>query len=86
MKSEASHFHSNIVEEFRQGIWYEPRDSVGQDRPINSLLLSAYGAMLFAAVTVAVAGIGGNTFLMSAFVAVLCAATTVALVGIADAD
>ena len=86
MESEASDFHPNIVEEFRQSIRFEPRVCVGHESPISALLLSVYGAVLFAAVIVTVAGIGGNTLLMSIFVAVLLAAITVALVGIADGD
>ncbi len=86
MNSEASDFHPNIVEQFRTSSWYEPRVCVGHDRPISALLLSVYGAVLFAAVIIALAGIGGNAFLMSVFVAVLLAAITIALFGIADGE
>ena len=86
MKSEASDFHPNMVEEFRTSSWYEPRVHVGHDRPISPLLLSVYGAVLFAAVTIALAGIGGNTFLMSVYGAVLFAAITIALVGMVHGD
>ncbi len=86
MKSEASDFHPNMVEEFRTSSWYEPRVGVGHDRPISPLLLSVYGAVLFAAITIALDGIGGNTFLMSVYAAVLLAAIIIALVGIADGD
>ena len=79
MNSEASDFHPNIVEEIRGGTWYEPWDRVGQDRPISTVLLSVYGAVLFAAVTFAPRG---NAVLMSVFVAMLFAAITIALVGI----
>lgn len=83
MKNEASDFHPQIVEEFRQGTWYEPRDSVGQEHPISGLLLSVYGAVLFAAVIVALLGIvGGGAVLISVFAAMLFAAVTLALVGI----
>ena len=81
MKREASHFHATIVEEIGGGTWYEPWDRVGQDRPISAVLLSVYGAVLFAAVTFA---LGGNAVLMSVFVLMLVAAITIALVGIAD--
>ncbi len=60
MKSEASEFHPNIVEEFRRGTWYEPRDCAGHDRPISALLLAVYGAVLFAALTVALVSIFGG--------------------------
>ncbi len=86
MKSEATDFHPNIVEEFRTSNWYDPRVCVGHDRPISALLLSVYGGVLFAAITIALANIGGNTFLMSVYAAVLLAAITIALVGIAVGD
>ncbi len=57
MKSEASHFHPTIVEEIRRGTWYQPWDRVGQDRPISAVLLAVYGAVLFAAITIALVGI-----------------------------
>ncbi len=60
MKSEATDFHPNIVEEFRRGTWYEPRDCAGHDRPISALLLSVFGAVLFAAITIALVGIFGR--------------------------
>ena len=43
------------------------------------MLLSVYGAVLFAAVTFA---LGGNAVLMSVFAAMLVAAITIALVSI----
>ena len=60
MNSDASDFHPNIVEEFRRGTWYEPRDCAGHDRPISALLLSVYGAVLFAAITIALVGVFGG--------------------------
>ncbi len=60
MKSEASDFHPAIIEEFRRGTWYEPRDCAGHDRPISALLLSVYGSVLFAAVTIALVAIFGG--------------------------
>ena len=83
MKSEASDFHPTTVEEFRLNVWYAPRVCVGHDRPISALLLSVYGAVLFAAVTNALISIvGGGALLMSVFAAMLFAAVTIALVGI----
>ena len=60
MKSEASDFHPAIIEEFRRGTWYDPRDCVGHDGPVSALLLSAYGAVLFAAVIIALVSIFGG--------------------------
>ena len=60
MKSEAIEFHPTIVEEFRRGTWYDPRDCAGHDRPINTLLLSVFGAVLFAAITIALVAIFGG--------------------------
>ncbi len=60
MKSEATEFHPTIVEEFRRGTWYDPRDCAGHDGPISALLLSVYGAVLFAAVTIALVAVFGG--------------------------
>ena len=46
------------------------------------LFLSGYGAVLFAAVTIALVSVGGSGVLISVFVAVLFAAIAIALVGI----
>ncbi len=63
--------------------WYEPGDSVRQERHIRPLLLALYGTVLFAAVIISLATIGGGSaVLMSVFAAMLFAAVTTALVGI----
>ena len=63
--------------------WYEPGDSVGQERHIRPLLLAVYGTVLFAAVIISLASIvGGSAVIMSVFAAMLFAAVTIALVGI----
>ncbi len=60
MKSEAIEFHPTIVEEFRRGTWYDPRDCAGHNGPISALLLSVFGAVLFAAITIALVTIFGG--------------------------
>ncbi len=60
MNSEARDFHPKIVEEFRRGTWYDPRDCAGHDRPISALLLSVYGAVLFAAITISLVAVFGG--------------------------
>ncbi len=60
MNSEAKDFHPTIVEEFRRGTWYEPRDCAGHDRPISALLVSVFGAVLFAAIIIALVSIFGG--------------------------
>ncbi len=60
MKSEVTDFHPKIVEEFRRGTWYEPRDCAGHNGPISALLLSVYGAVLFAAIIIALVAIFGG--------------------------
>ena len=67
--------------------WYEPGDSVEQERPIRPALLAVYGAVLFAAVIISLVSIVvGSAVLMTVFAAMLFAAITIALVGIVNSQ
>ena len=60
MSSDTSEFHPNIVEEFRRGTWYQPRDCAGDDRPVSPMLLSIFGSVLFAAIAVMLVAVFGG--------------------------
>ena len=60
MKDDVSDFHPTIVDEFRQGPLPGSQREADDKRHASPILLSIFGAALFAAVAMALVGVFGG--------------------------